>query len=148
MCVIVDNDVVALVLVKKDAAFVPVMQAIQKRRHKLTYGGRLKDEYLKSVLVRRVLRVLDEAGLSRIVSDDSIASIESQLIANDVCKSNDAHVIALAQVSKTRLLCSRDNDLIADFTNLKLLSKPRGRVYKNADHRALVNQCCARCRPT
>ena len=145
MCVIVDNDVVARVLVKGDAAFVPLNQAIWKKRHKLIHGGKLTKEYIQNHAIRSVLRLLDEKGLSRIVGEAQIVPVVTQLVENNSCRSNDEHVIALAQVSNTRLLCSLDEDLIEDFKDKALIDKPRGKVYKGADHRKLVDKACKAC---
>ncbi len=61
------------------------------------------------------------------------------------CKSNDHHIIALAQVSSARLLYSRDRDLHQDFKNKQLIDHPRGRVYSRPEHKHLLTNsvCCA-----
>ena len=146
MCVIVDNNLVSRVLVKDDPQFAPVKKSIMTRRHKLVHGGKLTREYVRDGKVRSVLRTLDEAGLSRIVDAGSIENRVALLTANKSCCSDDSHVIALAQVSNTRLLCSLDNALIADFRNKALIDKPRGSVYKCAEHERLVQKGCKVCR--
>ena len=47
---------------------------------------------------------------------------------NDL-KSNDQHIIALAQVSGARLLFSNDKDLHEDFKNSDIINYPRGKIY-------------------
>ncbi len=59
-----------------------------------------------------------------------------KLKQDDSCKSNDEHIIALAQVSGARLLYSADRDLHQDFRNQKLLSKPRGNVFPRGDSKS------------
>ena len=44
-------------------------------------------------------------------------------------KSNDPHVLALAQVSDVRLLYTNDGDLQQDFRDKNLIDNPRGKVY-------------------
>ena len=44
-------------------------------------------------------------------------------------QSNDAHVIALAQLSGARLLYTNDGDLQKDFRNKNLVDNPEGKVY-------------------
>ena len=44
-------------------------------------------------------------------------------------KSDDEHVIALARVSKARVLYAHDSGLRDDFRNRALVSNPRGRLY-------------------
>ena len=71
-----------------------------------------------------------------IVVEDEIA-IENRIIKlrqNGACKSNDEHVIALAQVSGARLLYSGDGDLRKDFKNKELIDHPRGKVYSTEEN--------------
>ena len=49
-------------------------------------------------------------------------------------KSDDPHIIALAQVSGARLLYSNDKSLQQDFKNKDLINNPRGKVY-------ITNEC-------
>ena len=58
--------------------------------------------------------------------------VEERTRALDKCQaltSDDPHVIALAQISECRILCSRDNALISDFRSGSLINNPRGHVY-------------------
>ena len=48
-------------------------------------------------------------------------------------KSNDSHVLALAQISGARLLYSNDTDLQQDFKNGGLINRPRGKVYSTRE---------------
>ena len=61
------------------------------------------------------------------------------------CVSDDPHVIALAQESGARLLCSLDEALHTDFTNPRLINAPRGHVYQNAAHKHLIRLHCKKC---
>ncbi len=54
---------------------------------------------------------------------------EEKLLQEETCRSNDTHVIALAQISGARLLYSNDMALHKDFRNKSLIDKPRGKVY-------------------
>lgn len=63
---------------------------------------------------------------------------EEEDIVKKSCKSNDNHIIALARVSNCRLLFSQDKPLHADFTNLKLVPSPKGKVYQSAKHEHLL----------
>ena len=57
-----------------------------------------------------------------------------------VCQSDDAHVIALAQVSNARLLYTRDRNLQQDFKNKGLLDNPRGKIYSAPSHKHLLRK--------
>ncbi len=51
-------------------------------------------------------------------------------------RSNDPHVLALAQLSRARLLFTNDKELEQDFGDKALIDGPRGRVYHTRDIRA------------
>jgi hypothetical protein len=86
--------------------------------------------------------VLDRAGRAKVFPDKEVDALEQSLQTANVCKSDDEHVIALATISNCRLLCTNDQLLEQDFTNRHLLAKPRGNVYKNPSHGALIRKHC------
>ena len=53
------------------------------------------------------------------------------------CRSDDHHVIALAQISGARMLFSNDGALQQDFKNIKLIDQPPGTVYSTLRSKAL-----------
>ena len=65
----------------------------------------------------------------RDVGDIEVNERAEDLQGSTVLKSNDPHIIALAQVSGSRLLYSNDSDLQDDFTDGRLINNPRGKVY-------------------
>ena len=111
---------------------------------RLVLGGRLRDELNKTSarnwLVQAVL-----AGRVRSVSD---TKVDARTKANKKqCKSDDPHVIALAQVSHARLLYSNDRKLHQDFKDKSLIDAPRGSVYStfrvrsfSISHRRLLSR--------
>ena len=64
---------------------------------------------------------------------------EEKLLQEERCRSNDTHVIALAQISGARLLYSNDIALHEDFGNKRLIDKPRGKVYSTNRHKDFTN---------
>ena len=76
-------------------------------------------------------------------------------MANKRCKSNDPHVIALAQLSGSRVLYSEDSELRDDFRDPTLL-EPRGMLLPLGDsenarknrHRMLTAPDLCRARKT
>ena len=84
---------------------------------------------------------------SKIVKcDDDSVNAEAALI-DDICQSNDSHILALARVSGDRLLYSNDLDLHEDFKNPRIIDEPRGRIYTTVKyngirkaHRTLLNR--------
>lgn len=101
---------------------------------RLVVGGKLYHElYHGSEKFRESAQPLLLAGRMKRVSDEKIDSQAAQLDKQGLCRSNDSHVIALAQVSGARLLCSNDADLQQDFKQKNLLDGPRGKVYSTRD---------------
>ena len=62
-----------------------------------------------------------------------IDEVAKRLKSEGSCRSNDQHVIALAQLSGARLLYSNDRNLNHDFVNPELVPQPTGRVYTTLD---------------
>lgn len=99
----------------------------------LAVGGQVKQE-LESSSAARWLLELDRTGKLKRV-DDSRVDLQAARLrsvpASDPgsCRSDDHHVIALAQISGARLLFSNDRDLHKDFKNKQLIDQPSGTVY-------------------
>lgn len=105
-----------------------VLNWLVKGKGSLAAEGKLLKEIEKSGPFARDW--IDQLTLSgKLVNPDKIEveAAEKRLIQNDACKSNDAHVIALAQVSGARLLYSKDRLLQQDFKNNALIKN--GVVY-------------------
>jgi predicted nucleic acid-binding protein len=144
MCVIVDVNVAARVLLRPDDPdFAPVSLRLigkSKRALILVYGGRLLDEYKRHRALIRLLAVLDRNGRAVQRSAIEIDVAERKLQHDGNCVSNDLHILALAVISGTRLLVSHDHDLHQDFKNPKILSNPRGRIYQNRNHLPILQR--------
>lgn len=94
----------------------------------LIAGGKLLDE-LNKTKCREWARQAMLSGKIILESRQVVEDQTAKLYNENACKSNDHHVIALAQISGARLLYTNDNDLQEDFKNKKLIDKPRGRIY-------------------
>ena len=142
MCLILDVNCLHKVFPVADKDFLPIKDAITSGNAKLVYGGKkLLGEYSKAAIAWRMIVALDRAGRTRKVNDSEVDAKENELTAAGQLQSDDPHVIALAIVSNARLLCSRDTNLHADFTNPDVL-QPRGSVYQNASHKHLIRKHC------
>lgn len=136
----VDANVCSLVF-GDDAEFGPVREALFLGRPKpwtLAHGGKLTDELKAVNAAWSALIALDRAGSVIVVASPDVELEIARLVKQRVCRSNDIHVVAVGRLSKARLLCSRDQNLIADFTDSRLISRPRGRVYQNHTHARLL----------
>lgn len=141
--IIIDNDIAREALtVIDDIEFGPVYKALFIAKRKtliLVLGGQLRREYgdTKKLIA---FGELDRAGLAELIPDIIVDSETENIKALNLCKSNDQHVIALAKISGSRLLCTGDDKLSKDFSNKELLDKPRGKVYKDRSHKHLLTK--------
>ena len=129
MCAIVDASVAGKLFSSEHRdADKKFFNWINSGKGRLVVGGQLLEE-LNKTAIRRWVRQAIIAGLITRVSKSRVKERETGLLNQGLCKSDDPHVIALAQVSGARLLYSNDKNLQADFKNKDLLSNPRGKVY-------------------
>ncbi len=145
MCLIVDANNAAEFFSGTNPDFTEIYSFVLKHGCCIVYGGKLKEELIGVESVRRALLVLDKAGKAKAISDSEVKRVEKEILEAGLCKSNDAHVIALAQVSGCRLVCTADEALQHDVKNPALLNAPRGKIYKNASHKHLLRKHCHAC---
>lgn len=144
MCLIIDANVISLVFEPNpENEFEPIRTALFKKKAVAVHGGKLTREYLKIKRLGRILTELDRIGSLRVVADAAVDSETEVVCREGHCVSDDQHLIALARVSRVRLLCSHDRDLHADFTNPSVLH-PLGSVYQRRSHRHLIRQHCGK----
>ncbi len=139
MCLIVDANLAAVVFGDPPSDdFLPLIDWLTNANKdgKIVVGGQLAREVDRVNAARRFVKVLLQAGRARRIPEN-ITEREIGVVA-DLCDSNDPHVIALARVSGARVLCSHDKTLHRDFTNLVLISNPKGHIYQNAKHVRLL----------
>jgi len=87
--------------------------------------GRVTPRVLKlATVTRMVAPAVDQQASRKLISDKDVDAEDEQEKKRGRCKSNDTHVIALALVTRARLLCSADHALHADFKNPLIISKP------------------------
>ncbi len=143
MCLIIDaNCAVDTLSASPSAAFEPVMATISKKNAAMVMGGtKLRAEYKKLSSVWRFIVALDQAGKAKTYSDAEVDAAQANLESAGLLKSDDPHIVALAQVSGARLLCSRDQDLHQDFRDKSFVDNPRGNVYQNQSHSRLLRKC-------
>jgi len=139
MCVIIDADLAGRVFATpRQAEFVPLWHWVERKDGVIVYGGKLAGELKKVGNAWRYLRQLNAAGRAHHEPDTTVLPEEEHVAGLGICRSDDPHVIALARITRARVLCSADRNLHADFTNPQLINQPRGRVYQNAGHAHLL----------
>jgi len=142
MSIIIDANCATQVLTNTPAEdFAPVLEAILTKGLKMALGGsKLRTEYVTLATVWKFIVALDRAGKAATYPDADVDLAAGILDESGALNSDDPHIIALAQVSGARLLCSRDKNLHKDFLSKELISKPRGNVYQNASHVRLLRK--------
>ena len=133
MCAIIDANVAHEVFgSNRPSAGKEFFDWINKGRGRLVAGGNLLAE-LNRTSARDWARQALNAGLIRNVSDEYVNARTTELLSQQRCRSDDPHIIALAQISGARLLYSNDGDLRDDFKTKSLVDKPRGKVYSTRE---------------
>ena len=116
MCAILDANVVGQVFGK---ARPPAGRAfstwISSGRGRLVVGGRLRRELDGNREFRKWRLQAVLAGKVTLLNDEVVDDRARQLERENVCRSDDEHVIAVAQLGGARLLFTNDGDLQADF---------------------------------
>lgn len=147
MCLIVDNSIRDRVFFKSDDDDFRDLHSCFKGNLRplviIIYGGQLRREYLQRKDMIEQLAELDRKGQARIIKDAEVDKETMLVKASRLCRSNDAHIIALARVARVRLLAADDNRLKRDFKNKALIDDPRGKVYDRRNHDALLREFCA-----
>ena len=131
MCAIVDANVVSEVFGSNlSPAGDRFFNWLNRGSGLLVVGGKVLEELeASSPNFRRWGQEAQLAGRIRILNRTIIDERTAQLQNDAAIKSDDPHVIALAQVSGARLLYTNDLDLQRDFKNKMLIDEPRGKVY-------------------
>ncbi len=135
MCAIIDASVAHEVFGdNRPEAGEEFFRWINKGKGRLVVGSKLLDELKKTKYNRWMRRAILYTRLVRQLPGEEVKAKTKELEKQkrkrkDTYKSNDPHVLALAQVSGARLLYVNDRDLEADFKNKNLIDRPEGKLY-------------------
>ena len=147
MCAIVDADVASQVFsANPTPAGGAFFDWLNTRRGRLMTGGKQLTELENgSPGFREWAHAAIGAGAMSVLPKALVAQKSDEIEREKQHKSNDPHVLAVAQLSGARLLFTNDNYLQRDFKAKKLIDNPRGRVYHTntgpeftATHRRLL----------
>ena len=150
MCMIIDANRLKVFLRQPDNDdMVPIHKWLE-RNGKIVYstGDKLSTEIPK--FDRQRLQEYVRNTNAIFIPDNVVAEEAQNLRESELpIKSDDQHVLALARLSKVRLLFSYDQDLQVDFKNTKIVPSPKGRIYKGKQHKQLLtNTVCRRLIPS
>ena len=148
MCAILDaNSIHEVFRPDKFEAGKELLKWIDSGRGLLMTGGKAYQEF-RAGLPPRGRDWAQQAQLSgklRIVDEEQVDERTEKIKTDASYRSDDPHVLALAQISGARLLYSNDIDLQRDFGDKVLIDNPRGKIYStregkefNDSHRRLL----------
>lgn len=133
MCAILDANAAGEVFRRRDPAERTAgrefFEWLNAGRGRLIVGGRLLQELDGNGTFRKWRVQATLAGRVEYVGHDAVEDRTRQLRQDGVCRSNDEHVVAVAQLGGARLLYTNDGDLQRDFRDRNLIDHPRGKVY-------------------
>ena len=131
MCAIVDVNVAPEVFGDNPPpAAEKFFEWLERGGGRLVVGGKLLEELEEnSPDFRRWGQAAQLAGKMIIVNEREVETRTRQIEREGAIRSDDPHILALAQVSGARLLYSNDRNLGDDFRDRKLIDNPPGRVY-------------------
>lgn len=137
MCAIVDANVAGEVFGEGvSPAGRTFFNWLNGRHGRLVVGGKLLQELQESQSFRAWASAATLAGRMTTLSADEVEARTRQIENEATHSSNDAHVLAVAQLGRARLLFTNDQHLEQDFRNKSLIDKPRGSVYHTRDIRS------------
>lgn len=147
MCAILDANVAhQLTSTDPDSPGRRFLDRVDSKSLSLVIGGLLREELYQTTL-RDWLEEALVAGSIRTCDDEKVNLRTEEISNSGRCRSDDPHIIALAQISRARLLFTNDRKLKADFGDHQLVNNPRGRVYTtlryqsfHRSHRDLLNR--------
>jgi len=145
MCIVVDTNTLGPVMIPTDAKhedFAPVLRWITVGKGKLVYGG---STYRKEVFERMrrfngVIGELRKKGRCVVLNHAHVDAAEKRARAAEPSPDfDDAHLVAIFDVSGCRVLCSNDQraDRFVQDRRLYERHEPPS-IYRRADHAHLL----------
>lgn len=135
MCAILDTNVVGQVFgAGPFTAGQAFFEWVDSGRGRLVVGGKLRRELDETLAFREWRQQAVLAGRVTLLNDEAVDDRARQLEQENACRSDDWHVVAVAQLGGARLLFTNDRDLQADFGDKTLIDRPRGKVYSTKIH--------------
>ncbi len=139
MCIIIDAD-------RIDRFFAAPLLEEVKPIHKwigtkdgiIAYStyGKLRDELTGPKKAK--FQEMSRSGRAVLIDPEKIGLEQERLERIGNYRSNDVHILALANVSGARVLYTGDDALMDDFRNGRIINNPRGKIYSGANNKDLL----------
>lgn len=136
MCAILDaNSIHEIFQPDKFEAGREFLKWIDSGKGTLMTGGKAYQEFQAGLSAkgRNWAQQAQLSGKLQIVNEDQVKKLTEKIKTSASYRSDDPHILALAQVSGARLLYSNDIDLQRDFRDKALIDNPRGKVYSTRE---------------
>ena len=143
MCAILDNNVRHEVFGERDAqtpAGKYFLDWVESPRGRLVIGGELRRELSEYGQFLTWLRMATRRNVVWSIDDKRVDDETRCLQERGDCRSNDEHVLALANVSGARLLFTNDVALQEDFKDSGIVGGTRGRIYTTTHGQGAVRR--------
>lgn len=140
MCIIIDANVLGKFLSEPGNEDCDPIYRWLKNGGRIVYssGSQFGNEIGASA--KSKLSELAGKGSAVLIDAREFQEIEANVRKDGFCKSKDFHILALARFTRTRVLYTKDKNLIQDFKNKKFIDNPRGRIYSTKSNTDLLNR--------
>ncbi len=128
-CAIVDANSLPEVVSSANAASQIFVEFLAQGLGMIHIGGQLRNEWEANQHHRTWISNGIARGWIKNVDNGEVERKTQDMMTNPKLRSNDPHIVALAQVGGARLLVSRDVALGKDFKDKQFLENPRGKVF-------------------
>ena len=142
-CAILDADCIGEVFGNDESeAGAEFLRWVLDGKLRLVSGGHAQEELRKSIEFKRWAAALPPnltVYRQRLIAAEKDKLDNRKEVHGDI-RSNDTHVLALAMVSGSRLLYSRDNALRDDFADPSIILGPWGQLYNEGAKDGLADR--------
>ena len=139
MCIIIDTNLYGEF---NKEYMKPLREWIEKKNGKIVYSlaGDIGRELNDNRGMKKRLKEYLAAGKAKLVPKEKVEKQKKYVVEKLDLKSDDPYIIAMAQVSNTKLLTSEDYALCRDFKNSKIIGGKIYKVQEHNEHKRLLNQ--------
>ena len=134
MCMILDANMWGDFL-KPTQDMQPIHRWLKKQNGKLVYSDYQTFETELTQQQKEILKRHKQNNKARFIPEEEVQKATNQIEAKHQLKSNDTHILGLAKASQTTILCTKDQNLHKDFTNIIR----GGKIYQKESHKHLLS---------
>lgn len=139
MCIIIDANMFSDYCDQGKDNMEPVRNWMREKGNKIAYSptGKIEKELNRHRGMRAMIDTYDGYGKVKVIDKKKVEDKIKELKRKRI-KSDDPHIIALAQASGTTLLVTKDDNLASDFKNRDLIKN--GKIYKGKRNKRLLEK--------